>query len=601
MLKRAQLRDASSGAWLDFQGPEAVLTARLPEEVRPVLERVERFCRQGGYAAGYLAYEAAAAFDRAFPVAATAAHGPLPLAVFGLFAAPQQRHRPDFDAVPGGGWRLEESFDDYEQRIDRLRGEIGRGNVYQVNYTVRAQGENLLGDARLAAEAVRAPFGAFLDFEAASVVSASPELFFDLKGKALRSMPMKGTAARGRNAVEDDAQRRWLQESQKNRAENLMITDMVRNDLGRVAVTGTVCARDVFAVRDYATVWQMTSEVRAQTRAALADVFAALFPAASITGAPKLASAALIQELEVGPRGIYTGAIGFVAPDPGGIRAQFNVAIRTGCFDHEARCGSYGVGGGIVWDSEAREEYAEIATKMQVLSDVRLPEASDTAEADARTGDRAGNAPFLLLETLRWSEAEGHHHLRRHLDRLSGSARYYGFPYEEEAIREALSAEAKGANGGPLRRVRLTLGPEGEVQVASWPLQLVSESQPVMLASTPVDGRDLRLRHKTTRRGVYERAQAEVPEGVEALLWNEAGFVTESSIANVVFERQGRCWTPPLSDGLLPGVLRQTLLEEGRIQERQLAVQELVSVDALYLINGLRGWRRARLVPVSDH
>ncbi|MEM8768299.1 MAG: chorismate-binding protein, partial [Pseudomonadota bacterium] len=385
MLKRAQLRDAPSGEWLDFQSPEAVLLARLPEEVGPLLERVEQFCRQGGYAAGYLAYEAAAAFDRAFPVAPEAEHGTVPLAVFGLFAAPQRRTRPEVARQAGGRWRLEESFDRYRDQIARLRREIGCGNVYQVNYTVRASGAAMQGDARLAAEAARAPFGAFLDLGSASVISASPELFFELEGSRLRSIPMKGTAARGKSPRGDDAQRRWLQESLKNRAENLMITDMVRNDLGRVALTGTVRTEDVFAVRDYATVWQMTSEVRAQTRASLGEVFAALFPAASITGAPKLASAALIHELETGPRGIYTGSIGFVAPHAQGFRAQFNVAIRTAWFDHTSGTGSYGVGGGIVWDSEAREEYAEIATKMQVLSDVTRVAAVGAETAKDRT------------------------------------------------------------------------------------------------------------------------------------------------------------------------------------------------------------------------
>ncbi|MEM8766713.1 MAG: aminotransferase class IV, partial [Pseudomonadota bacterium] len=329
--------------------------------------------------------------------------------------------------------------------------------------------------------------------------------------------------------------------------------------------------------------------------------------AASITGAPKLASAALIHELETGPRGIYTGSIGFVAPHAQGLRAQFNVAIRTAWFDHTSGTGSYGVGGGIVWDSEAREEYAEIATKMQVLSDVTRVAAVGAETAKDRTiyeigdevGDEIGGAdggePFSLLETLRWSEGEGFHHLPRHLERLAGSARYYGYPFEEQVVRQALAAEAQRSQAGPLRRVRLTLSGEGDVQLESWPLRLSTETQPVMLARTPVDGRDLRLRHKTTRRGVYEGAQAEVPDGVEALLWNEAGFVTESSIANVVFEQDGRCWTPPLSDGLLPGVLRQALLDEGRIQERQLAVEDLSRVDAIHLINGLRGWRCAKL------
>ena len=369
MRYRAVIRHAQSGSWLAFTRPVDVLIASCPEDVCAVLDAVAAHCSGGGWAAGYLTFEAASGLDRAFsrPLPAGTA-----LAEFGLFSGPCRS--TSAPAIAGGGsncerprWRLSESFPRYEEKLATIHDAIGRGDVYQVNYTMRFHGCRVHPGLLFDRAARTAPCGAWLERDGAAIVSASPELFFRLDDTVILSSPMKGTAARRPDAQEDLAQRRWLAASAKNRAENLMITDMVRNDLGRIAEVGTVRTHDLFRIHALPTVWQMTSTVAARTRASLTDIFRALFPAASITGAPKIAAWELIRELEDSPRGIYTGAIGYVGPGRSGLRAQFNVAIRTARIRSDSGDALYGVGGGIVWDSQPEEEYAEARLKARVL------------------------------------------------------------------------------------------------------------------------------------------------------------------------------------------------------------------------------------------
>ena len=584
MLTRALIRDGTTGAWLEFSSPEKVLSADSVDEVEPLLRQVEAWARSGGHAAGYLTYEAAAAMDSAY-VCHPAEPGPL--AVFGLFAQPRMWIDPPVPEPHGRfdcDWTLDEDYPEYRRKLERIRDEIGAGNVYQVNYTLRFTTPGSAAEHLFRKIGRHATYGAWLDLGASMIVSGSPELFFRLQGDRLTSSPMKGTVARGQTTQEDEQRRLWLLGSAKNRAENLMITDMVRNDIGRIAHAGTVRADAVFDVQPLPRVWQMTSTVTGRVDADLTDIFRGLYPAASITGAPKVASMQLIRSLEKSPRGVYTGAVGFVGPAATGLDAQFNVAIRTAWVDRETGRGRYGAGGGIVWDSEPAEEFEEVALK-----------------ASALRGGEIDDAEFELLETLGWSRGSGFGHLDAHLARLEVSAEHYGFRFDAEAVMAALKAVssqlAAQARMGERRRVRLCVSVAGAVSVTTAEVILEPDSiQPVGLAAEPVAQEDMNLRFKTTRRGVYDRAAAGMADGVEALLWNEKDLVTESVIANLVYETDGEFFTPPVADGLLPGVLRTRLLDEGRIRERSLPVAELGSVHGLYLVNALRGWRRARLV-----
>jgi len=383
---------------------------------------------------------------------------------------------------------------------------------------------------------------------------------------------MKGTVGRGRWYEEDRAQAEWLRQSEKNRAENLMIVDMVRNDMGRLAAVGSVTVPRLFALEPYPTLWQMTSTVQGVTDAGLAAVFSALFPAASITGAPKIRTMEIIADLESAPRRIYTGTVGFVAPDG---RAQFNVAIRTVLVDRETAMAEFGVGGGVVWDSEEASEFAECRVKARVLSHVQ-PE-------------------FQLLETLLWEPGSGYFLFEEHLQRLAQSAAYFGRPVDLEAVRRHLGACVDGLPPLP-HRVRLLVANDGTAATQCQPVAVPDRPPRICLARTPVNTADVFLYHKTTARDVYEKALAACPGMDDVLLWNERGEITESTIANVVVALDGALCTPPVSCGLLGGVFREWLLRQGNVSERVIRVEDLPRCSAVYLVNSVRRMRQATLV-----
>jgi para-aminobenzoate synthetase/4-amino-4-deoxychorismate lyase len=578
--------------WLAFRQPVRVLQATALPAVQDVMRQVEQAVEaEGLYAAGFLSYEAAPAFDRALRVQAGSE---TPLAWFGLFRAPDLL--ADLEAGGDftiGSWQPAIGRDRYIPAIDQIKAQIAQGNTYQVNFTFPLHA-TFTGDpwglfVRLA-EAQRASYAAYVDTGRHVICSASPELFFHLGDGVLTSRPMKGTAARGRTLAEDEAQAAWLRASEKNRAENVMIVDMIRNDMGRVAEWGSVAAPSLFDAERYPTLWQMTSMVTARTRASRFHILQALFPCASITGAPKVRTMEIIAGLEPAPRGVYTGAIGWMAP---GGRAQFNVAIRTVVIDRLAGQATYGVGSGVVWDSDADREYEECLLKAQVLT--------------ARAPD------FDLLETLRWTPEEGYFLLDRHMQRLRDSAAYFAIPLDLAAAQQAL-AEAVASLPSQPQRVRLLVDQAGRCRTeaapgsgdfsrfwdAQTPEAVTARRSPspvrVGLAPTPVDSTDVFLYHKTTRREVYDAALRSRPDCDDVLLWNERGEVTESCIANVALGLDGRLVTPPVGCGLLAGTLRGLLLEQGRLAERVITLADLARCDGIYLLNSVRGWREAALV-----
>jgi para-aminobenzoate synthetase/4-amino-4-deoxychorismate lyase len=464
--------------------------------------------------------------------------------------------------------------------VARVRAHIAAGETYQVNLTDRLRA-HVDGDpyalyAGLAL-AQRAAYSAHLDLGRYVIASASPELFFEWTGDRLRTRPMKGTAVRGRDSAEDDEQARRLRASPKERAENLMIVDLLRNDLSQVAVVGSVAVPELFALERYPTVWQLTSEVTARIRpgTGLVDVFRALFPCGSVTGAPKRRTMQVIRDLETGPRGVYCGAIGFVAPPGVPVRARFSVAIRTAVVDRATGAAVYGAGGGITWDSDPAAERAELLTKTAVL---------------------AGPAvDHELLETLGSSPEHGLRNFDRHLARLADSADWFGFRCDPGQVRAAVTDAVAGRRTPARVRIRLARSGRVQVEVADAP---PPSDGPVTLAidEAPVDSRSVWLRHKTTRREAYTSRAARHPHADDVVLVNERGELTETTIANLAVRLDGHWWTPPTSAGCLPGIERGRLLERGLLHERVLTVADLHAADALALINSLRGWRPAVLL-----
>ncbi|NNE69567.1 MAG: aminodeoxychorismate synthase component I [Rhodothermales bacterium] len=601
---------SADGRWLLFRDPDTVVQAWRVTEVAPAIRRCADAAAGGKWAVGYATYEAAPAFDESFVVrpprgaslpvpgdSATAAPGDaaistlpaaspaLPLVHFGLYAGFEAfdtleqvldhlgADAPFRSARPGGAsWSPELSRQEFHEAIGRIKHAIREGDTYQVNFTFQLEGLVEQDPFLFFAELVTcqsARNAAFLHLDTAAICSASPELFFELEGTSLTCRPMKGTARRGDSPQADAQAEASLRASTKNRAENAMIVDMIRNDMSRVARVGTVQVPSAMDIERYPTVLQMTSTVTAETDAPLADVVEALFPCASITGAPKTSTMRLIAELERSPRGIYTGAIGFIGPER---QMRFSVGIRTAVVDASSGSARYGVGSGVVWDSDADEEYDECLLKAQVLAR-SLPE-------------------FDLLETLRWDPEKGYWLLDRHLARLAASAGALGRTVDQREIRAALQNHVLG-HVSP-RRVRLLVSRSG-LTVESFPLADPGDRVSVALASTPVDSGDAFLRHKTTHRGPYNRALAAHPEADDVLLWNERGEITESCLANVVFEKDGQRFTPPLRCGLLPGTLREELLASREIVEQVVPLDMLGEMDAIHLINSVRGWRRAHL------
>ena len=572
MIPAAQLQRLTESGELRnfaFHDPEDALIAWRLDEVCPLLEKAEAYAKNGGFSIGYVSYEAARAFD---PTLVTHAPVPgLPLAWFGLFteAVEVPNVPPESDAIPAPSLQEEWSESVFIERIARVRDWIARGHTYQVNLTYRLFGSDVADpyDRFLQLSARQTgQHHAWLQTDTHSICSASPELFFRRKGNKLTCRPMKGTAPRDVDPLLDTQQKDWLATSAKNQAENVMIVDMIRNDLGKVAKPGSVTVSNLYHVESYPTVHQMTSTVEAESEASLVQVFEALFPCASITGAPKRRTMELIRELETSPRGVYTGCIGSIFP---GGDAEFNVAIRTAVIDRKADRLVYGTGCGIVWDSDPGQEYRESVLKTQII---REPEV----------------AKFHLIETLLWTPQEEIRLLSKHLDRLQRSAEALGFSFDREVVVSTLEASTNSAEPAPLR-LRLLLRPDGTIEISHSPY--IPLGRPLRFSVdptyTPSDSEE--LLHKTTRRSIYTTARARCPDVEETLLINEKGELMEFTIGNLVLEKDGERFTPPLQSGCLPGVRRRSELELGSMKEKILTVSELASADGIYLCNAVRG------------
>jgi para-aminobenzoate synthetase/4-amino-4-deoxychorismate lyase len=574
---RVVLHSAEAGRWLHFKSPHQVITAKRLREILPALSQIETLVnRNGWFAAGFISYEAGTAFDSAL---CTQSAADFPLLWFGLYPEPEEiaLPAPDLKEYSLGDVIPSVSQAEYERAIRQIKKHIHSGDTYQVNYTLRLRAPFSGNPWHLFLAMVRAQspaYSAWIDAGRFAICSASPELFFSLRGKSLTCKPMKGTVGRGRTLEEDLSNAKWLQDSPKNRAENLMIVDMIRNDLGRVADTGSVHVPDLFEVERHPTLWQMTSTVAAYCQKPLVDILSALFPCASITGAPKIRTTGIIAGLETAPRGIYTGSIGFISPDR---LAQFNVAIRTAVVDRQTGQAEYGTGGGIVADSSREDEYTEALLKARVLTETLLD--------------------FSLLETMLWTPEDGYFLLDRHLKRIADSASYFGYPLDLERVKSRLNNMSNGYAPKP-HKVRLLVACNGDLDVEAVPL-ILSESArpvPVRLSSSPVNSADAFLYHKTTLRQIYERALESCPECDDALLWNERNELTESCVANVVLEIGRELFTPPVESGLLAGTFRDSLLEQGQIREKTLLVSDLNKCSRIYLINSVRKWQQARLL-----
>jgi para-aminobenzoate synthetase / 4-amino-4-deoxychorismate lyase len=579
--------------WLYFTNPHQVISAETLEDVIPSLREIEGLIESNHWhAAGFVSYEAAPAFDKALitrastsfldkhsslrshrPDVFSGARDEFPLLWFGLYPPPRLISLPEpASAKPTLTWLPTVDRDTYNSAIEQVKDHIAHGRTYQVNYTMRLQTEFKTDPWNFFLHLAQTQnnHAAYIDTGRYVICSASPELFFQLDGDTITCRPMKGTTRRGRTTLEDREQAQWLNESEKNRAENVMIVDMIRNDLGRIATIGSVLVPELFTVEKYPTLWQMTSTVQAKTNASLTEIFTALFPCASITGAPKVSTMRIISELETTSRRIYTGSIGTISPSH---RAIFNVAIRTALIDRETQTSEYGVGGGIVWDSTSTDEYAEALLKARVLTE-------ETPQ-------------FSLLETMLWTPEEGFFLREKHVARLLDSADYFDFPVSKENVEEMLEKLSAGFTSS--RRVRLLADRKGNIAFEHKAHQTEEKALRICISRQPINSIDIFLFHKTTHRDVYDSARKNCSDCDDVLLYNEHGELTEFTIGNLVLELNGKLFTPPASCGLLAGTFRAHLLEMGQVEERIIYMHELKDCTGIFRVNSFRKWQKAEV------
>ena len=568
------------GACVLYRDPADIVEATRLDDVAPALERLRGALAGGKYAAGWIGYEAGLGLEPR--LASLVREGePLPLLWFGLFDRIEKIEPAALDTLLGeasGAWigapRPLISPADYAAAHARVQELIAAGDIYQANLSFRAdvavQGSPLAAYARLRRNA-GAGWGGIVHDGRNWLLSLSPELFFKSDGAHVEARPMKGTAPRGSDAAEDEAQAQALAADPKQRAENLMIVDLIRNDLSRVAKPGSVVTPTLFAVERYPTVQQMVSAVEADLAPGrdAVDLIRALFPCGSVTGAPKVRAMEVIAEVEADARGPYTGAIGALAPDGG---AAFNVAIRTLVMEEGRDGARIGLGSAVVADSTVEGEWQECLAKGAFLT--------------------MDSPRFDLFETMRFEPDEGIVRLDEHIARLGASAKAFGFAFDRHEIRNEMHAATFRLTAPS--RIKLMLGESGAVaiEVTSLP-KTPPQPLAVKLAPLPVDPQDFRLRHKTSDRAFYAAARASAG-AFEVIFERPDGLLTEGSFTNLFVPREGILVTPPLSLGLLPGIQRAMLLESGEAVEGELTAADLNG--EFYLANDLRGLMKARLV-----
>ncbi|MBT4889716.1 MAG: aminodeoxychorismate synthase component I [Rhodospirillales bacterium] len=587
-------RSSSDGECVFYTDPVEIIEVHTPDQIEAGLAAIEGAGARGLHAAGHLAYELGYLLEPSlrdlWP-----GQGDVPLMWFGLFKTRQTFPARDYETVFGVAG--DDTYEitnvtpsiERERYLDdavRVKEYLVAGDVYQVNYTFNLHFDfagdafALYGDLRRKQHAAH---GAIIWAPEFRVISASPEMFVHVDGEHIKTRPMKGTLKRSMTLEDDIAAKEGLRNDPKSQAENLMIVDLLRNDIGKLADVGSVKVTDLFQIETYPTLHQMTSTIEATLRdgISVSDVIVQAFPCGSVTGAPKVRAMEIIHELESEPRGIYTGSIGAFDAD-GTVR--LNVAIRTiTLIDENFATGVLGIGSAIVYDSSNKAEFDECLLKAKFVTEPPRQ--------------------FCLLETMLWRRDEGFVLIDSHVQRMMDSALYFNRIVSRETILQKLD-EIEKPTGHDLR-LRLLLDENGELEIESFPIELFEQDDaPVLMCvlwDVPVNSADPYLYHKTTERQVFDQAFASIQEtgkAQEVLFINEVGELTEGSRTNIFIERGGVLLTPPVSCGLLDGTLRRKLLNDGLydgmpVREKILYPDDLKQCDAIYLGNSIRGMQRA--------
>ena len=552
------------GERFTFTQPIKELKTRDLAEVADLLAQVESYQEQGYYVVGYVSYEAAPAFEEKLVVRKAPLLGEY-LLYFTVHDRVETSPIPlTYDEVDlPSNWQEVTSAEDYEKAIAQIHHHLRQGDTYQVNYTVQLKqvlSANPFAIYNRMVVEQEAGYNAYVEHDEMAVISMSPELFFEQNDRELTTRPMKGTTQRGLTDQEDLEQASWLEQDPKNRSENMMIVDLLRNDMNRISEVGSEYVEHLCQVEQYSTVWQMTSTIKSQLRPAvdLVAIFRSLFPCGSITGAPKIATMEIIKNLEQQPRGVYCGTIGLLLPNG---RRIFNVAIRTiQLYKGQA---IYGVGGGITWDSTWESEYREVHQKAAVLY--------------------RKQACFQLITTGKISQKSLLFE-DQHLERLTKASRYFAYPFDPEELRQKIQEECQACDSHQDYRLRISLSKSGEMEVSRQILTPLSPS----FCKAKLFLQEANLQQafsyfKTTHRPHLSLGKQEI------IYHNAAGELLETSIGNLVLKIAGKLYTPPIRLGILSGIYRQHLLERGQVEEKVLTLADLNQAEAIYGCNAVRG------------
>ena len=547
-----------------FTKPIKELKTRDLAEVTALLAQVESYQEQGYYVVGYVSYEAAPAFE-----AKLAVHKAPLLAEYLLYFTVHDSVETSpipliYDEVDlPSNWQEVTSAANYEKAIAQIHHHLRQGDTYQVNYTVQLK-QDLSANPfaiynRMVVEQ-EAGYNAYVEHDEMAVISMSPELFFEQNDRELTTRPMKGTTQRGMTYQEDLEQASWLEQDPKNRSENMMIVDLLRNDMNRISEVGSEHVEHLCQVEQYSTVWQMTSTIKSRLRenVDLVEIFRSLFPCGSITGAPKIATMEIIKNLEPQPRGVYCGTIGLLLPNG---RRIFNVAIRTIQL-HQGKA-IYGVGGGITWDSTWESEYREVHQKAAVLY--------------------RKQARFQLISTGKISQKQLLFE-EQHLERLRKASRYFAYPFDPEILRQKIEAECQTCDANQDYRLRISLSKSGEIEVDRQVLEPLSPT----FCHAQLCFQEANLQQAFTYFKTSYRPYLNLGEQ-EKIYYNKSGELLETSIGNLVLKISGKLYTPPIRLGILPGIYRQHLLETGQVEEKILTLKDLAQAEATYGCNAVRG------------
>jgi len=568
-----------------FSNPLKIISCYRLEDVKDAFFELEDFLSKGYYAAGFISYEAGFSFEE--NLKGLRLDPGFPLIWFGIYKKPIIfRHREKIDLFTNknstysiNNLRFNISRKKYVDNIKKIKNFIKRGDTYQVNYTFKYK-FNFSGSLHGFYEDLKSKqsvsYSSRIKTPEFSILSLSPELFFR-KNKALMEVrPMKGTIDRGRDADQDRRNIEILSQSLKDRSENVMIVDLLRNDLGRISRAGTVATERLFEVERYETLLQMISIVKAKLKknVSLYELFRAIFPSGSVTGAPKISTMKIINSLEKEPRRVYTGSAGFFAPNGD---AVFNVAIRTVLINNKTKKGEMGVGSGVVIDSEPYKEFEECKLKADFITKKK--------------------ADFKLIETILWQPDKGYFLLKEHIDRLSSSCEYFNFKFDKKYIRRMLKGLEKEFKNRFDYRVRLLLGSDGNVKSSFSRISNNAVVQKVRFSDKRVSSRHVFLYHKTTDRELYNKEHKKWKKKgyFDIIFTNEKNQITEGAISNIIIKKGKAYYTPPVESGLLNGVFRKSLLKKIPLKEKVLYKKDVLCANEVYMVNSVRGMKRVEL------